>query len=71
MDNRERETLEKSDISAKELVDFHKSGQYEIIISRNESLRLMLTMSFELSKYFTLMDWCVFHASPKNIFYYA
>ena len=68
MDERERKTGEKSDTSAEELVDFHKRGQYEIIINRNESLRLMLTTSMELSKYFALMDWVVFHSSPRTSF---
>ena len=68
MDKRESKTGEKSDISAKELIDFHKRRQYEIVINRNESLRLMLTTSMELSKYFGLMDWGVYHAPQKKSF---
>jgi len=68
MNEQERNTGEKSDVSAKELVDFHKRRQYEIVINRNESLRLMLTTSMELSKYFRLMDWGIYHAPPKKSF---
>lgn len=68
MDEQERSTGEEFDTSAKELVDFHKRRQYEIIINRNMSLRLMLDVSMELSKYFGLMDWSVFHATQKKSF---
>jgi hypothetical protein len=70
IDGIEKKTGKKQDISAKELVDFHKRGQYEIVINRNESLRLMLSVSMELSKYFALMDWERFPCFTKNIFYH-
>lgn len=68
MDEQERSTGEEFDTSAKELVDFHKRRQYEIIVNRNMSLRLMLDVSMELSRYFGLMDWGVFHAPEKKSF---
>lgn len=68
MDDLEKKTGEKLYISAKKLVDFHKRKQYEIIISRNESLRLMLATSMEISKYFGLMNWSIFHAPQKKSF---
>ncbi len=68
MDQRERDTGKKSDISAKDLVEFHKSGQYDIVIHRNESLRLMLSLSTDLANYFRQMDWSIFHALGKSSF---
>ena len=68
MDKRKRETGEKQTISAKELVEFHKSGQYDIVIHRSESLRLMLSLSLDIANCFRQMDWGIFHAPNKTSF---
>jgi uncharacterized protein DUF4238 len=68
MDRVENETGEKSDISAQDLVDFYKSGEYGIEINRNFSLDLMLRNSPEFAKYFCMMDWNVFHAPARCTF---
>lgn len=68
MDERERETGEKPGVSAKELVTFYKDGEFEIEIHRNQSLRLMLSLSVDLANYFRQMNWGIFHAPPRSAF---
>lgn len=68
MDKREQETGEKETISVKELLKFYKSGQYDLVIHRNESLRLMLSLSLEMAKYFTQMEWVIFHTPSRTSF---
>ena len=68
MDKQELETGERQTLSAKEIVEFHKNRQYDIVIHRNESLRLMLSLSLDMAKYFRQMNWGVFHASEKTSF---
>lgn len=66
MNRYEKETGNSKEITAKELVDFHRRGAYTIKIHRNESLRLMLDLSFDIANYFTQMDWAFFHAPRKT-----
>ncbi len=66
MNRYEKGTGNKIEISAKELVDFHKRGEYTIEIHRNESLRLMLDLSFKIANFFRQMDWIFFHAPQKT-----
>lgn len=66
MDRYEKETGDKIKLSAKELVDFHKRGAYTIEIHRNESLRLMLDLSFNFAAFFRQMDWGFLHAPQKT-----
>ena len=61
MDRYEKETGNKIEMSANELVDFHKRGAYTIKIHRNESLRLMLDLSFNFADFFRQMDWGFLH----------
>jgi hypothetical protein len=68
MDDRERDTGEKPEVSAKDLVNFQKRGEYDIGIHRNASLELMLSLSMDLANYFQQMDWCVHHAPSKSTF---
>ena len=68
INERESETGEKPEISAKELVAFYQSGEFDIEVHRNESLRLMLSMSTELANLFRQMNWGVFHAPAKTAF---
>jgi hypothetical protein len=68
MNRHEKETGVKPEISAKELVEFHKRGEYKFEIHRNESLRLMFDLSFDTANYFIQMDWGFFHAPPKSSF---
>ena len=57
-----------SDISAKEMVEFHKSGNYEIVIHRNESLRMMVNVSLNTANYFRQMEWGIFHCQDRTSF---
>jgi hypothetical protein len=66
MDRYAKETGNKIEMSAKELVDFHKRGAYTITIHRNESLRLMLDLSFNFADCFRQMDWGFLHAPQKS-----
>lgn len=61
-------TGDQSEVSAKDLVEFHKSGAYTLEIHRNESLRLMLELSVNIAKYLVQMDWIIFHAPKKTSF---
>lgn len=68
LDQMERETGKRPEISAKKLAEFHKSGLYTVEMHRNESLRLMLDLSMELARCFQQMDWVVFRAPAKTSF---
>jgi len=68
MNDRERETGEKSDVSAKDLVEFYRKGAFGIEVHRNESLRLMLSLGYELAHCFRQMNWVVLHAPTKTAF---
>ncbi|NJN00275.1 MAG: DUF4238 domain-containing protein [Aquincola sp.] len=68
MKDRERDTGEKPEVSAKELVDFYKRGAFKIKAHRNESLKMMLPLSLELANCFRQMNWGVFFAPPKTAF---
>ena len=65
IERRERETGEKLDITAKEMIEFHKKGDYDIKIHHDQSLKLMLPLSLDMANYFRQMNWVVTHA-PKG-----
>lgn len=68
LQERSEDTEGASDISAKELVEFHKSGNFEIVIHRNESLRMMVDVSLNTANYFRQMDWGIFHCQDRTSF---
>ncbi|MCK4564174.1 MAG: DUF4238 domain-containing protein [Verrucomicrobia bacterium] len=65
LDQYKKDTGDDIEISATELVEFQKNGNYEIQTHRNESLRIMVEITAEMAKYFSLMDWGIHHA-PKG-----
>lgn len=65
MNQLEQDKGEKSNVSAKELCEFYKSGEYDIDIHRNESIGLMLKYSNYLARYLRQMNWLILHA-PSN-----
>ncbi|MBI1930690.1 DUF4238 domain-containing protein [Candidatus Poribacteria bacterium] len=68
MNQRERNTGEKPTVSAQELVDFYRSGEYEIEIPRSISLTMMLANGMDLAHYFKQMDWKFLHAPNSTSF---
>ena len=68
MDQDERDTGRKLDISPKELFNFHKSVPHGYKIHRNRSLMKMLHTSFVIAHYFRQMDWGLFHAPDNTSF---
>lgn len=68
MREREEETGEAPDVTAKDLVEFQKGGNYEILIHRNESLRLMLDIGMRMADYFRQMHWLVLHCQERTSF---
>ncbi|MBP7527333.1 MAG: DUF4238 domain-containing protein [Syntrophorhabdaceae bacterium] len=59
---------DESEMSAKDLVAFHKSGAYKIDMHRNVSLRCMLNMSTDIANLFFQLDWILFHVPKKSSF---
>jgi hypothetical protein len=68
LDRMERNTGEKPEASAKELAKIHADGQFDVVMHRNESLRLMLSLSIEIANWFQQMEWVVLHSSQKTSF---
>jgi hypothetical protein len=68
MERMEKKTGEKLDITPEELIEFHKSDQYEIIIHRNASLKAMLDSSVDLANYFRQMNWAIWHCQGETSF---
>jgi hypothetical protein len=68
MDQYSKDTGKESKGTAKDLVDFYKSGEFEIVVHRNQSLFLMLTLSNDLANLFRQMNWIVLHAPDKTSF---
>jgi hypothetical protein len=64
----EADTGERLEISAEKLYEFMSKGEYEIKISRSESLRMMLALSPKWATYFRQMDWVVAHSPPMTSF---
>lgn len=57
MDQYERETGKKMDVTPEELVNFHKNVPYKHKIHRNVSLATMLEVSLPIAHCFKQMDW--------------
>lgn len=68
IDQYKADTGDDSEMNAAELVEFQKSGKYEIEIHRNASLEMMVGITGEIAKYFSLMDWGVYHAKNETSF---
>lgn len=64
----EQETGKKTNVTAKELSDFAISDRYDIEVHRNESLKMMCSLSTKLANYFRQMDWLFLYAPMKSSF---
>lgn len=64
----EQETGRETNVTAKELSDFAVSDRYDIEVHRNESLKMMLSLSTKLANYFRQMDWLFLYAPMKSSF---
>lgn len=54
--------------TAKDMVESHKKGQYDIVTNRNLSLGLMLKLSVDIAIYFRQMEWIFLYAPDKKSF---
>lgn len=59
---------EQLQVRANDLVKFVQDEQYSITIPRNESLRLMLSLSREIAAYLSLMDWLFIQSESNTSF---
>jgi len=65
MRKRESEPGEKSKVTPKELMDFVLNERYDVVPDRNESLRVMLSLSTKFANLFRQMEW-FFLCSPEQ-----
>lgn len=59
---------EQLQVTANDLVEFVQNEQYSITVSRDESLRQMLSLSKEIAAYLSLMDWLFIQSEPNTSF---
>ncbi len=64
----EQDTGKKTKVTAKELSEFAQSDRYDIEVHRNESLKVMLSLSTKFANYFYQMDWLILYAPTKSSF---
>jgi hypothetical protein len=68
LDQYKRDTGKEFAGTAKDMVAFHKKGQYDIVTNRNLSLGLMLKLSVDIAIYFIQMEWLFLYAPDKKSF---
>lgn len=68
IDQYEKDTGKKMDISPKKLFEAHKEGKFKYVINRNLSLNIMLKTSLDIAHYFKQMDWLLLHAPHMTSF---
>lgn len=68
MEQHERDTGKKMDVTPEELVNFHKNVPHKYKIHRNVSLTTMLDVSLQIAHYFKQMDWLLFHTPDISSF---
>ena len=65
----EKETGKKATTTPEALYEFHQSGKYEIKVSRNTSIRLMLELFQQFAERLVHMRWVVVHVTnPRTSF---
>ncbi len=64
----EAETGKQSLVSAAEMVDFHKRGDYKIEVHRNATLHAMLSVYEPVGVHLSQLDWVVCHAPRSSAF---